>query len=98
MKTKLLLTILFTIGVIGFTQAQPGQRARIHEGIKSGELTRSETARLQHDERMFHRDRRRSMRDGHLSRAERRHLRMERKRHSREIFRMKHNRHERHFF
>lgn len=97
MKTKLLLTAIFSIALFSFSQAQVGQRARIEQGIRSGELTRGETARLRYEQRDTRHDIRDARKDGFISRRERREIRHDRRRNSRDIFRMKHNHRERHF-
>jgi hypothetical protein len=97
MKTKLLFTLLFSIGMVAFANAQVSQEARIHEGVRSGELTRPEAARLQHGRRETRRDIRRAKADGHITRSERREIRHDRRKNNREIFRLKHNRRERRF-
>jgi hypothetical protein len=97
MKTKLLFTLLFSIGMVAFANAQVGQKARIHEGVQSGELTRPEAARLHYGQRQTRRDIRRAKADGHITRAERREIRHDRRKNNREIYRLKHNRRERRF-
>jgi len=67
------------------------QERRIHRGVRSGELTRSEARHLRRDENRISRDRRMAKADGHVTRAERRHLRREENRTSRAIYRNKHN-------
>lgn len=67
------------------------QERRIHRGVRSGELTRSEARHLRHSENRISRDKRMAKADGHVTRAERRHLRREENRTSRAIYRAKHN-------
>ena len=97
MKTKLLLTVIFSIGIIGITNAQYAQNDRVRQGVRSGEITRYEASRLRQDEMRLHRDVRRAEADHRLTRREKRELRREQKRHNREIYRMKHNHQVRHF-
>ncbi len=97
MKTKLLLTAIFSIALFSFSQAQVGQRERIHQGVRSGELTRSETARLRYQQRDTHRDIRRAKADGFMSKRERREIRHDERRNNRSIYRLKHNHRERRF-
>ncbi len=98
MKAKLLLTVFFSIGIIAVSNAQYGQRARINEGVRSGELTRYETAKLNRGQQEMHRDMRMAREDGYISRGERREIREDRRENSREIFRYKHNNRERRFW
>ncbi len=97
MKTKLLLTVLFSIGIIGITNAQVGQRERIHQGVRSGELTRFEAAKLHREQVQTHNDIRRAKADGFVSHRERREIRHDLRRNNRDIYRLKHNNRERHF-
>ena len=68
------------------------QRARIADGVESGELTRREARRLRAGERHIQREERRYRRsDGQLSRWERRDLQRDLYRQSRRIHRQKHD-------
>ncbi len=67
------------------------QERRINQGVRSGELTRSEARHLRADERKLNRDKRLAKADGVVTRAERAHLRREENRISRAIYRDKHN-------
>ena len=69
------------------------QEHRIHQGVRSGELTSREAWRLQHREGRLHRveARDRSMHHGHLSWRERHRLQRMENRDSRAIWRLKHN-------
>lgn len=100
MKTKLLLTVLFSIGIIGISNAQVGQmgqKERIHQGVRSGELTRFEAARLHREQVQTHRDIRRAKADGVISHREGMKIRHDEKRNNRNIYRLKHNHRERRF-
>jgi hypothetical protein len=68
------------------------QRARIHQGWQSGQLTRGERTRLRAGQRRVHRMERRAKRDGHVNRFERRRLTRAQNHQSRQIYRLKHNR------
>lgn len=96
MKSKLLLTVLFSIGIITFANAQSGHK-RIREGIRQGEITRHEAGRLHHQRMETRSDFRRAKRDGVISRHERKQLRHDRVKHNRSIYRFKHNHRERRF-
>jgi len=70
---------------------QVRQERRIHQGVRSGELTRHETRSLQRGERKIQADKRTAKADGRVSPAERRHIRREQNHMSRAIRRDKHN-------
>lgn len=95
MKLKLLVTAILLISLgINIADAQHGrrvQRHRIHEGLRSGELTRAETRNLALRQRHLNRNIRRAHADGVVTRRERRMIRMERRHQSRAIFRKRHN-------
>jgi hypothetical protein len=67
------------------------QAWRIHQGVKSGELTPGEARRLRAQERDIRWDEREAKSDGKLTVAERRHLNRELNHSSRDIYRLKHN-------
>lgn len=67
------------------------QQARIHQGVKSGELTPGETRRLEAQEGRIKADEMQAKKDGKVTPAERRKLNREQNRESRRIYRMKHN-------
>lgn len=68
------------------------QERRIRQGVRSGELTRLEVRRLQRQERHLRMTRRAAMADGRVTPRERKEIRREQRRISREITRKKHNR------
>lgn len=67
------------------------QARRINQGVRSGELTRSEAHHLRTREQKIRNDKRMAKADGHVTRAERKHLRKEQNHVSRAIYRKKHN-------
>jgi hypothetical protein len=67
------------------------QVRRINQGVRSGELTKSEAHHLRTRESKIRNDKRMAKADGHVTGAERRHLRKEQNRVSRAIYRKKHN-------
>ena len=71
------------------------QHARIHQGVRSGELTRGEAMRLRGGQRHVNRMECRAKADGHVTRGERLRLQGAQNRQSRNIWRMKHNARER---
>jgi hypothetical protein len=70
------------------------QEARIHQGVRSGQLTRGEARRLQAGERHIAMMNRRAHRDGRVTMRERERIARAQNRESRRIFRLKHNRRE----
>jgi hypothetical protein len=79
----------------GVNTRQHNQQARIHEGVKSGELTRRETHRLREEQRDVRQLERAYKSDGTLTRAERTDLHHEQNQTSRNIRRQKHDRQDR---
>jgi hypothetical protein len=71
---------------------QATQHARIHDGVRRGELTAGERARLRAGQRHLRRLERRAISDGAITRHERRHLERAQDLQSRHIARMRHNR------
>ena len=71
------------------------QHQRIRQGVRSGQLTRGEAARLRAGQRHVDRMERRAKADGHVSRHERRRLAHAQNVQSRRIYRLKHNRRQR---
>ncbi len=69
------------------------QQDRIGQGVKSGQLTAGETARLEHQETGINREERgmRAEDNGHLSAQDRRTLSRQQNQESRRIYRDKHN-------
>jgi hypothetical protein len=75
----------------GVTKRQVNQQARIQEGVRSGELTGREAARLQARQAKIQHDKRRAKADGVVTPAERARLHAEQNRASRAIHRQKHD-------
>lgn len=102
MKAKLLIAtaLLFTISISSadaqIRKHERHQHTRIKEGVKSGELTRAETKNLAQDQRAIRSDVRNAKADGVVTSKERRKIRKEQRKESREIYRKKHNERERH--
>ena len=67
------------------------QQHRIAQGVRSGALTRGETARLERRERALNRQQRRMKADGKLTPRERARLTRQQNHLSRQIYRAKHN-------
>ena len=70
---------------------QAGERARIRQGVASGELTRAEAARLRAREANITATKQAARADGAVTPAERRVVRGEERRTSRAIYRQKHD-------
>ncbi|MCP3669940.1 MAG: hypothetical protein GY814_05815 [Gammaproteobacteria bacterium] len=100
MKRYLTGTLLFllTLGLampafarISLYDLEREQRWRIKEGVRSGELTRKESKTLHREQRNIRRLKRHFVRDGRISRHERRTLRKRYSRAGRHIYRLTHN-------
>ncbi len=74
-------------------QRKNAQQGRIAQGVKSGQLTGGETARLEHQERGINREERgmRAQDNGHLTKQDRRVIHHQQNQESRRIYRDKHN-------
>ena len=75
------------------TKRQVDQQARIHQGVKSGELTKGETRRLERQQARIQRTKRvdKATNGGKLTPAEKAHINRMQNRASRNIYRKKHN-------
>ena len=76
-------------GRVGERQSRQGER--IHQGLRSGELTRGETRVLAHEQRRIQRFKAHAWSDGRLSPRERGVLQRHQNSASRHIYRFKHN-------
>ena len=74
---------------------QVNQRERIRQGVRSGELTRGEAARLRNEQRVIRHQVQTAKAYGTVSRAERARIRHEQREASEHIYRLKHNSRER---
>ena len=72
------------------------QHQRIRQGVKSGELTRREAKNLRDDQKDLHQDVMLAKADGKVTKGERKIIRKEENKDSREIYRKKHNKRETH--
>jgi hypothetical protein len=79
----------------GINHRERRQQHRIGRGVRSGELTRRETVRLERGERRIRRNEREAREDGHVTARERAGLQRELNHESRRIYRAKHNRRDR---
>lgn len=101
MKRVSLFLAVAALGAITLSSAQAGpahrrlhnQRARINEGVQSGELTKKEAHELRENEQGIAKERAEFKgNDGHIDPAERAKLHQDLNEQSRDIHRMKHNR------
>jgi hypothetical protein len=96
----IVLLLLLAIGVPakaqsaatpGVTKRQVQQQHRIKEGVRSGELTKKEAARLELQQARIQHDKKAAKADGVVTGEERKKLAREQNRSSKTIFRKKHN-------
>ena len=73
------------------TKHQFKQEARIHNGVKSGELTRGEAVRLHAQQAKIKRDKKRARADGMVTQRERTKLTREQNRANKNVYLKKHN-------
>lgn len=73
------------------TKRQVNQQARIHQGVKSGELTKGEATRLEAQQVKINRDKKKAKADGVVTPRERAKLAREQNRASKNIYVKKHN-------
>ena len=73
------------------TKRQMNQHARIRQGVKSGELTPAEAARLRREERRIQKDKQAAKADGKVTPEERKKLQGEENKVSKDIYKKKHN-------
>jgi hypothetical protein len=101
MKIKLVMIVMFIIGMNYTSQAQVTQRKvgktqvkqqkRIKQGIESGELTKGESCQLQKQQLNIQRIKRKVAADGVITRKEKLIIKNKQKKASRNIARKKHN-------
>jgi hypothetical protein len=72
-------------------ERQKNQRARIRQGVKSGELTKGEARNLRGEQRTIQAEKQMAKADGKVTPAERAKLRHDQNKASRDIYRKKHN-------
>ena len=81
-----------TSATSGIDKRQASQERRIQQGVKSGQLTGREAARLEQREAKIKANKQAAMADGKVTAQERRKLQREQNRTSRAITRQKHDR------
>ena len=75
----------------GINARQGNERARIRQGVTTGELTRTEAARLRAREAAIQQDKKAARADGVVTRDERQDIRKDERQSSRAIYRQKHD-------
>lgn len=102
MKAKIIIALaIFTSSAFAAsaqtaTTARPvstlkNDRARVRQGVKSGELTKKETARLAVEDAKVKQERKDVRADGTVTPAERKSLRKDKKKLSKSIYKQKHD-------
>lgn len=74
---------------------QVNQQKRIHQGVRSGELTRKETRKLEKEQHEINQDKREAKSDGTVTTEERKEIKQDQNQANRHIYRAKHNRRDR---
>lgn len=97
-KNKIVLGIIaLSFLWVGFAEAgrvnkrQGNQRARIHQGVKSGELTKKEAGKLRSQQRSIRRQEKRAKADGVVTDQEAKRLENRQDRASKAIYKNKHD-------
>jgi len=67
------------------------QKARIRQGVKSGELTKGEARKLHQEQKTIQAEKQMAKTDGKVTPAERAKLRKDQNKASRDIYKLKHN-------
>jgi len=100
MNKLVILTVMMMISLfISVDMAQAGragnrqikQQKRIHQGVKSGELTRKEAIRLEREQRHIKKTKQEALKDDKVTSKERLRLERQQNRANRHIYRLKHN-------
>ncbi len=93
LAATIVLGALFTTANAQQTIKQKGrhERHRIAQGVKSGELTKAETANLVKGQKAIHQEVKAAKADGTVTRAERKDIKQDQRQESRKIYRKKHN-------
>ena len=98
MKKSMLIVALALVatapafaGTPNLNAREANQRARIHQGVQSGELTKSEARHLREGEARLNYNEARAKADGVVTPAERARLQNEANRESERIYRQKHD-------
>ncbi|MEM7369081.1 MAG: hypothetical protein AAF587_10820 [Bacteroidota bacterium] len=104
MKINLIITTifaLFSIAFVGTAAAQStskiakeqiNQQKRIHQGVRSGQLTKAEVIQLEKQQKKVQQHKKAAKADGKVTRRERRAIKAHQKAASRNIYHQKHDR------
>jgi hypothetical protein len=97
-KLLILLPLMILMGILSASaqsetpvvdKRQKVQRARVREGVTSGELTRTEAAKARHDQRKVRRTERRAKADGEVTDQEKARIQRKQNKASRSLRRNK---------
>jgi len=100
MKKLVILTVIMMISLflsVDMVQAgrvdnrQIKQQKRIHQGLKSGELTKKEALRLEREQRRIQKTKQKVLKDGELTPKEKLRLERQQNKANKHIYRLKHN-------
>jgi hypothetical protein len=84
--------LMLIVSTSTFAQASGrGDRARVRQGIKSGEMTKGETMSVLKSKREIKKDVRAARADGVVTARERKEIRNDKRKLNRKIYRVKHN-------
>ena len=89
-STVALGSLVFAQGTIN--QRERRQQARIHEGVRDGELTRNEARKLEREQARIHRAEARAKADGEFTPKERAKIQKMQDKASRQIYKEEHDR------
>jgi uncharacterized protein (DUF3084 family) len=79
----------------GVRKRQINQQKRIGQGVRSGELTKKEVKKLEHEQREINQEKKEAKADGTVTAEERKEIHKEQNQARRHIYRAKHNRRDR---
>lgn len=94
MKKIVLLGAILTMFIVSASAQGPRERVRgqrVERGFDRGQITRGEKFRIEKNQKHFKREKRKALRDGRISSAERRKLQKMKRYDRRDITRYKHN-------
>ena len=101
MKTTVLAAAVLLSAMFSTADAQTvrqkgkNERHRIAQGVKSGELTKTETKNLARGQKEIHQDVKEAKADGVVTKEEKKEIKQDQRQQSRKIYRKKHNNRER---
>jgi len=91
MKLKMIIASLAIVAISATSVAQTTQRERIKQGVKSGEITKTEAAKIAKERQDILQTKAVAKADGIVTAEEKKIIKKERKQASRTIYRKKHN-------